>query len=382
MEQEKLPFVDLKAEYGSLRGDILGRLERVLGSASFINGPEVAELEGALAEYVGARHVVTCANGTDALLLPLMAWDIRPGDAVFVPAFTFVATAEVAVLRGATPVFVDVDPATFNMDPADLERKIQGVRAAGELIPRAVVPVDLFGLVADYEAIRRVAAPHGLLILEDAAQSFGALRGGKPAGTFGDAAATSFFPAKPLGCYGDGGAIVTDDDSLAKALRCLRNHGSGAEKYEHVMVGRNSRLDTIQAAVLLAKLPRLPEALRRRREAAARYEGLLAGAVRAPKAPGGHDPAWAQYTVRVPPGRRDAVRAAMASEGVPTMVYYPVPLHLQPAYRPFGGRRGDCPVAEGLAAEVLSLPMHHHLEPSQQERVANALRAALAAPGD
>ncbi|MDR2338862.1 MAG: DegT/DnrJ/EryC1/StrS family aminotransferase [Deltaproteobacteria bacterium] len=377
MEYPQLAFIDLKRQYERIKGDLSPRLEKVLSSAAFIQGPDVRELEEELAAYVKVRHAVTCANGTDALTLPLLAWDLRPGDAVFCPTFTFIATSEVVSLRGATPVFVDVDPVTFNMDPKDLENKIRLLRSAGEYVPRAVITVDLFGLPADYDAIRKVAEAHDLLILEDAAQGFGGRIGEREAGSFGNAGATSFFPAKPLGCYGDGGAVFTDDPALAEALRSLRAHGQGSDKYEHVRIGQNSRLDTLQAAVLLSKLKAFPEELELRQRAAKGYEERLSGIVTTPKVPKGFLSSWAQYTVRVPSGQRGRIAASMKARGVPTMVYYPRPVHLQPAYRPFGGRKGDCPVAEALSSEVLSLPMHPYLTEADQDQVAGALKAAL-----
>jgi dTDP-4-amino-4,6-dideoxygalactose transaminase len=376
---DTLPFIDLRKQYEAIRDDLEPRLRKVLDSVAFIQGPEVKELEGELAAYAGTAEAVGCANGTDALTLPLMAWGVGPGDAVFCPAFTFVATAEAAALRGATPVFVDVDPGTFNIDAADLDRKAAAVAAEGRLRPRIVVTVDLFGLPADYPAVKAVADSRGLLVLEDSAQGFGGEIRGRRAGSLGDAGATSFFPAKPLGCYGDGGAVLTSDAGLASALRSLRVHGAGADRYEHARVGVNSRLDTLQAAVLLSKLKAFPGELDARDRAAARYAELLDGACETPRVPDGYRSSWAQYTVKIPGGRRDAVQAEMKAAGVPTMVYYPRPLHLQPAYLPLGGRPGDCPVAERLCGEVLSLPMHPSRDGAVQERVAGALRAALSA---
>ncbi|MDR2613345.1 MAG: DegT/DnrJ/EryC1/StrS family aminotransferase [Deltaproteobacteria bacterium] len=374
---DTLPFIDLKKQYEAIREDLEPRLARILGDAAFIQGPEVKELETALAGFAGAAECVTCANGTDALTLPLLAWDIGPGDAVFCPAFSFIATAGVVSLRHATPVFVDVDPVTFNIDAGDLARKIRGVKAGGRLAPRAVVTVDLFGLPADYDAVRAVAGAEGLLVLEDAAQGFGGEIGGRRAGSLGAVSATSFFPAKPLGCYGDGGAVFTSDAGLADTLRSLRAHGAGADRYEHVRIGMNSRLDTLQAAVLLAKLRAFPAELLARQEAADRYDGLLRGLVETPRIPVGFRSSWAQYTVRIPGGRRDGVQRLMRERGIPTMVYYPRPLHLQPAFLAHGGGPGDCPVAERLSGEVLSLPMHPYLEAGIQGRVAEALREAL-----
>jgi dTDP-4-amino-4,6-dideoxygalactose transaminase len=374
-----LPFIDLKSQFEAIREDLEPRMKKVLGSAAFIQGPEVKELEAELAGFVGVPECVSCANGTDALVLPLMAWGVGPGDAVFVPAFTFIATAEVASLRGAVPVFVDVDPETFNIDAADLDRKIEAVASAGTLRPRLAVTVDLFGLPADYRAVKAVCDRRGLPVLEDAAQGFGGARDGLRAGNFGTAAATSFFPAKPLGCYGDGGAVFTSDAELAGVLRSLRGHGAGADRYEHLLVGVNSRLDTLQAAVLLSKLKAFPAELQARDRAASRYSELIGDMCVTPKIPQGFFSSWAQYVVKLPAGTdRDAVIARMKDKGVPAMIYYPRPLHLQPAYLHLGGRRGDCPVSERLCGEVLALPMHPYLDEATQERVVGTLREALA----
>jgi dTDP-4-amino-4,6-dideoxygalactose transaminase len=306
-----------------------------------------------------------------------MAWGIGPGDAVFCPTFTFIATAEVVSLRGAVPVFVDVDPVTFNIDAGDLERKVKAVEAEGRLRPRLVITVDLFGLPADYIAVESVASRHGMKVLEDAAQGFGGRIGESRAGTFGAASSTSFFPAKPLGCYGDGGAVFTPDGELADVIRSLRGHGAGADRYRHVRVGLNSRLDTLQAAILLSKLAAFPGELDARQEAAARYGELIGDLAETPVVPQGYLSSWAQYTVKVPPARRDAIQARMKDLGVPTMVYYPRPLHLQPAYLPLGGKPGDCPCSERMCGEVLSLPMHPYLDKATQERVVSALASAL-----
>jgi dTDP-4-amino-4,6-dideoxygalactose transaminase len=377
VEYPQLAFIDLKKQYEVIKDDLRPRLDKVLERTAFIGGEEVKALEEGLMAYTGVKHVISCANGTDALILPLMAWDIRPGDALFCPAFTFIATSEVVSLRGGTPIFVDVDPLTFNMDVGDLERKIQIVRKGGEYIPRAVITVDLFGLPADYKPISEVAKAHGLLVLEDAAQGFGGEIGGVPAGNFGDAAATSFFPAKPLGCYGDGGAVFTNDSELRETLSSIKSHGAGSHKYEHVRIGQNSRLDTLQAAVLLSKLKAFPEELKLRQEKARGYDSRLSGVVEIPRVPEGFLSSWAQYTVKVAPEKRDSIMAHMKERGVPTMIYYPLPLHLQKAYRAYGGRQGDCPVAERLCREVLSLPMHPYLTDVEQDQVADALKSAL-----
>ncbi|MDR1657474.1 MAG: DegT/DnrJ/EryC1/StrS family aminotransferase [Deltaproteobacteria bacterium] len=374
-----MPFINLKKQYELLQADIDRAVNTAVSATKYINGPEVGQLEGELAEYVGAGHCVTCANGTDALTLVLLAWGIGPGDAVFCPTFTFIATAEVVALRGATPIFVDIDPITYNIDPADLEEKIVAVKAEGKLRPKVIIPVDLFGLPFDYERVAKIADDYKLLILEDAAQGFGGVYGGKKAGTLGSAGATSFFPAKPLGCYGDGGAIFTDDANLAEVLRSLRSHGSGAEKYTHLRLGMNSRLDTIQAAILLVKLAAFPNELDLRQNVAERYERALVGVLPfVPAVPGGRLSSWAQYTIRVPADLRSATIESLKAAGVPTMIYYPGCLHLQPAFAQFGGRPGDLKKAELASNEVLSLPMHPYLTADEQKRVTDALLEGLA----
>jgi dTDP-4-amino-4,6-dideoxygalactose transaminase len=341
----------------------------------------VAEFEAALAEEVGAAACVACANGTDALSLVLLAWGVGPGDAVLCPAFTFFATAEVVSLLGAVPIFVDIDPVTFNIDPADLEAKILAVAAEGRLRPRAVIPVDLYGLPYDYEAVAAIADRHKLPILEDAAQGLGGVYGGRGACRLGTAGATSFFPSKPLGCYGDGGAVLTDDPGLAETVRSLRTHGTAGERYRHVRVGVNSRLDTIQAAILLVKLKVFEAELASRRKVAEAYERELAWSLqdmgRVPVTPGGRLSAWAQYTVRVPAALRAAVVAGLAARGVPSMIHYPSPLHLQPAFASLGGAEGDHPAAERAAREVLSLPMHPYLSVEDVKKVSTALLEAI-----
>ena len=369
-------LIDLRRQYKALAGEIQTALDRALAAAAFINGPEVREFEAALADYAGVAEAVGCANGTDALALTLMAWGVGPGDAVFCPAFTFVATAEAAALRGARPVFVDIDPATYNLDPEDLRAKLQAVRAEGRLRPKAVIPVDLFGLPADYEVLEPFCAAEGLLLLEDAAQGFGGRLGRRRAGSFGQAGATSFFPAKPLGGYGDGGAVLTDDRGLAAELRSRRAHGAGGHKYEHARLGVNSRLDTLQAAVLLVKLKAFPRELEERQRVAAGYTRLLRNRLVAPAVPAGFYSSWAQYTVRVPAGRREMIADRLQAQGVATAVYYPRPLHLQPAFAAWGGRSGDLPAAEKAAAEVLSLPMHPYLSDAEVAEIADLVLAA------
>jgi dTDP-4-amino-4,6-dideoxygalactose transaminase len=320
---------------------------------------------------------VSCASGTDALVLVLMAKGIGPGDAVVCPSFTFCATAEVVALLGATPVFADVDEATFNIDPASLERAIAKAKRLG-LKPRAVIPVDLFGLPADYDQIAAIAAAENIFILDDAAQAFGATYHGRPLGTFGLATSTSFFPAKPLGCYGDGGAIFTDDDELAALLVSLRVHGqSTTDKYDNVRVGLTGRLDTIQAAVLLEKLKIFPDEIAARNTAAERYNNALGNVAGVPRVPEGYTSVWAQYTIRVEPGRRAELAAALRAEGIPTAIYYPKPLHRQTAYERCPYAEGGLPVSDRLADEVISLPIHAYLDEPTQDRIIDAVQRAL-----
>lgn len=371
-----IPFIDVAAQRARLGTRIDRAVTSVLDSCRFINGPEVAILEEQLAAFAGAKHAIACASGTDALAMILMAWGIGPGDAVFCPAFTFCATAEVVPWVGATPVFVDVKADTFNMDAESLERAIGIAKAAG-LTPKVVIPVDLFGQAADYGAILPVAEAHGLKVLDDAAQGFGAQWRGKKTGSIGDAAATSFFPAKPLGCYGDGGAVFTNDDSLVPILKSVREHGQGVDKYENVRIGMTARLDTIQAAVLIEKLDIFADEIAARDTIAARYNALLADVAIVPTVAAGATSTWAQYTIRLAPGRRDALAEALRKDGVPTAVYYRIPMHKQPAYARFPADR--LPVSEALCSEVISLPMHAYLDEATQDRIVAAVRRALAA---
>lgn len=375
-----LPFVDLAAQRARLGPAVDQAIARVLEHGRFIMGPEVARLEQVLARFCGARHAIACASGTDALLLGLLALETGPGDAVIVPAFTFAATAEAVALLGATPVFVDIDPVSFCLEPTGLEPAIALARSHG-LRPRGVIPVDLFGQPCAYPAIEEIAARHGLWLLADAAQSFGARFGARAVGTIGRATATSFFPAKPLGCYGDGGAILTDDDALAATCRSLRVHGQGTDKYDNARIGLNARLDTLQAAILLEKLAIFPDEIERRNAVAQRYTEALAPVVRSPKVDVGNTSVWAQYTIVLEAGRRDQVAADLKAAGVPTAVYYPRPLHRQTAYRsyPVAGPKGRLPVSEAMAAQVLSLPMHPYLSATDQNRVVAALTRACRA---
>jgi dTDP-4-amino-4,6-dideoxygalactose transaminase len=375
---DPIPFIDLVAQRRRLGTAIDDAVGRVLNHCQFINGPEVAQLEADLAKFAGAKHVVACASGTDALLMVLMAKGIGPGDAVICPSFTFCATGEVVALTGATPVFVDVIEQTFNMDAASLSRGIAAARKAG-LKPRAVIPVDLFGQPADFDAIAPIAEAEGLFILDDAAQGFGASYKGRRLGTFGLATATSFFPAKPLGCFGDGGAILTDDDGLAEILRSIRVHGQGSDKYDNVRLGLTARIDTMQAAILIEKLKIFEDEIAARNRVAERYAQSLANVVTVPRLAEGCTSVWAQYTIRLPNGGRDAFAEALKAQGVPTAIYYPKSLHQQTAYRGFPVAEGGLPVSERLSADVISLPMHAYLDEAAQERVVKAVRSALGA---
>ncbi len=384
-EKVGIAFVDLQSQRRLLGDRLTRRMQAVLEHGVFIMGPEVAELEERLADFVGVRHAVTCSSGTDALLMALMALRVGVGDAVFTTPFTFVATAEVIALLGATPVFVDVDPQTFNMDPDQLEKAVRALKTKDPTVyplpmgvehadvrPRGVIAVDLFGLTADYVALSRVARENDLFILEDAAQSFGAVdKSGKKACAVTEIAATSFFPAKPLGCYGDGGAVFTEDAHLAEIIRSLRVHGKGTDKYDNVRIGINGRLDTLQAAVVLAKMDIFPQELDRRQHVAERYTERLKDVVRTPYVPQGYRSAWAQYTIVSP--RRAEIRKALQQKGIPSGVYYPKPLHLQEAFAFLGYKKGNFPVSENLSETVLSLPMHPYLSDEQVDRIADTL---------
>ena len=371
-----IPFIDVAAQRRRLGGAIDAAVARVLGHCQFILGPEVRTFEAELARFCGARHAVTCASGTDALVLALRARGIGPGDAVICPSFTFCATAEVAALVGATPVFVDVDAATFNIDANRIAGAIATAKSAG-LTPKAVIPVDLFGLAADHTAVAAAAEKANLFILDDAAQAFGATFNNRRLGTFGHATATSFFPAKPLGCYGDGGAVLTDDAAFAQTIESLRVHGHGSDKYDNVRIGMTSRLDTIQAAILIEKLKIFPDEIEARNRIARHYAEALDGIVIVPKVPPGSTSVWAQYTIRVTGGRRDKLAAALKAEGIPTAIYYPIPLHRQQAYKHYPVGEGGVAVSDRLAAEVVSLPMHAYLDEPTQGRIIDATRRAL-----
>ena len=358
-----MQFIDLAAQYQYLKAKIDTRIQRVLDHGQYIMGPEVRELEEQLANYVGVKHAITCANGTDALTLAMMVLDVKQGDAVFCPTFTFFATAETIAFQHATPILVDSDAATFNLCPVDLERRIIKVISEGKLKPKAIVAVDLFGLPADYPAIVAIAKKYDLKIIEDAAQGFGGEIDGQRAGSFGDIATTSFFPAKPLGCYGDGGAIFTNNDDYAALLRSYRVHGKGSDKYDNVRIGMNSRLDTIQAAILLEKLAAFPDELRQRNRAAKNYETALSGRYQTPVTPDGYLSSWAQYTLV--DENRDAIMADYKTKGVPTVIYYGTCMHQQTAFKDLGYSDTEFPVASRLARQVFSLPMHGYLEVDQ-----------------
>jgi dTDP-4-amino-4,6-dideoxygalactose transaminase len=374
---QSVPFIDIGAQRRRLGKSIDEAVARVLAHCQFINGPEVAELEARLAEFSGAKHVVSCASGTDALLMVLMANNIGRGDAVICPSFTFCATGEAVALTGATPVFVDVDAATFNIDAASLKNGIVAARKQG-LKPRAVIPVDLFGQSADHDSIAAVAEAEGLFILDDAAQGFGASYKGRRLGTLGHATATSFFPAKPLGCFGDGGAIFTDDAELAETLRSIRVHGQGSDKYDNVRLGLTGRLDTMQAAILIEKLKIFDDEIAARNRVAERYARGLGNVVTVPHLAPGCGSVWAQYTIRLPRGvNRDGFAAALKAQGIPTAIYYVKSMHQQTAYRDYPVAEGGLPVSEQLSDDVISLPMHAYLDEPTQERIIRAVRGVL-----
>ncbi len=362
-----MQFIDLQAQYQAYKSEIDARIAEVLDSSRYVLGPQVEELEARLGEYVGAKHAVACASGTDALMLPLLALGVKPGDEVICPSMTFMSTAEVVCLIGATPVFVDIDETSYNLDPCQLEAAVTD-RTQG------IIAVDLYGQCADYDAIAAVAQKHSLFVLEDAAQAFGAQYKGRKACSFGAVAGTSFFPAKPLGAYGDGGMVFTDDDGIADIVASLHVHGKGENKYDNVRIGTNSRLDTIQAAVLLAKMNHFDDEIQMRQTVAQRYDEGLRDVATVPKVLEGHLSVFAQYCVRCPD--RERVQAALKEADVPTAIYYPVPLHLQAAYAHLGYQAGDLPVCEAVAKDVLALPMHPFLQPGDQDRIIELVRGA------
>jgi len=371
-----LQFIDLAAQQARLRERIDARIASVLDRGTYIMGPEVTELEEKLAAFCGARHCISCANGTDALHLVLMAMGVRAGDAVFVPSFTFAATAEVVPCVGATPVFVDIDPATYTMDAGSLWRAVAHARTLG-LRPAAVIAVDLFGLPADYPALQAVADEESLVMIADSAQGWGGMIGRQMTGTFSKLTTTSFFPAKPLGCYGDGGAIFTDDDEIATVLASLRAHGKGAEKYDNVRIGMNSRLDTLQAAILLEKLAIYDDEIEARNAVAAHYDAALHNYFVTPQVPEGFRSIWAQYTLRARNSTaRRAVIDALAAAGIPAAIYYPRPLHRQTAFADFPTDPAGLPHSTAAAESVFSVPMHPYLTQADQSRIIQALQQA------
>jgi UDP-2-acetamido-2-deoxy-ribo-hexuluronate aminotransferase len=377
-----MQFIDLNAQQQRIRPQIDAGIKRVLDHGKYIMGPEVSELEAKLAEYAGVKHCIGVASGTDALLMALMAYGIGPGDAIFTTPFTFVATGEVVSLLGATPVFVDIDPQTFNIDPQKLEETIasfkkQSTNRGQSLTAKGIIPVDLFGLPADYDAINAIARKHELFVVEDAAQAFGGMYKGRMAGSLADVATTSFFPAKPLGCYGDGGAIFTDDDDLADKLCSIRVHGKGKDKYDNVRIGLNGRLDTIQAAVLMPKLEIFPEEVSARQRVAEIYSQLLkdVSGITTPVVPDGYESAWAQYSILTE--KRDVLQTALSEKGIPTAIYYPKPLHQQTALAELGYQAGDFPASEFAASHILSLPMHPYLEDADQKMIVENIRTNI-----
>lgn len=369
-----MQFIDLAAQQKRIRDKIDARIASVLDHGDYIMGPEVAELETQLADFCGAKHVVSCANGTDALVLALMALSVGQGDAVIVPSFTFAASAEAPCLVGATPVFADIDPHTYNMDPASLARCIKHARQQG-LTPKVVISVDLFGLAAEYSEIEKIVRQEGLKLICDSAQGWGGTIDGRMTGTFGDITTTSFFPAKPLGCYGDGGALFTDDAEMAALLNSLRIHGKGSEKYDNVRIGTNSRLDTLQAAILLEKLAIYADELDKRNAVAARYTAALHNVCKTPVVPDGYRSIWSQYTVRAKDAKgRLRILHRLKAAGIPSVVYYPRPLHTQSAYGGFPSDPIGLKQSEAGAQEVFSLPMHPYLTSADQDRVIETLR--------
>jgi len=382
-----IQFIDLRAQQQRILAAVQENISRVLAHGQYIMGPEIKELEQRLAGYTGARHAVSCSSGTDALLMALMAYGVGPGDAIFTSPFTFVATAEVISLLGATPVFVDIEPDTFNIDPTLLEKAVIALENKDPEIhplpqgfeglrPRGIIPVDLFGQPADYDRINALAAKKGLFVIEDAAQSFGAEYKRKNACALADAAATSFFPAKPLGCYGDGGMVFTDDDTLYEKMTSVRVHGKGSDKYDNIRIGINGRCDTLQAAILLAKFEIFPEEMNMRQDVANRYTDLLNDNpyIQTPLVREGSLSAWAQYSLVS--GKKDEILGALKKEGIPTAIYYPRPLHLQGAYAYLGHKPGDYPVSEDKAGKIFSLPMHPYLTEAEQRQITDVILGA------
>ena len=375
-----MQFRDLKTQYNVLKDEMDKAILEVVASSAYVMGPKIKEMETAFADYVGVKHCIACNSGTDALLLALKVWDVKAGDAVFVPSFTFFASAEVIAMQGATPVFVDVDKDTFNMDVADLEHKIEQTMKAGKLKPRVIIAVDLFGLPADFKTIRKLADKYHLYVLEDGAQGFGGRIGEQKACTFGDISTTSFFPAKPVGCYGDGGAVFTDNDKWAELLESYHIHGKGSDRYDNVRIGMNSRLDSIQAAILLVKLKAFKEyELVDVNKVAARYTEKLKGVVKTPVIPDGFYSSWAQYTIQVENKEvRAKLQVALKACDIPTAIYYPIPMHRQTAFSYLNLDENRCPVSDQLADTVISLPIHPYLSESDQDMICKMVCDCLA----
>ena len=374
-----MQFRDLKTQYNVLKDEMDKAIFEVVASSAYVMGPKIKEMETAFADYVGVKHCIACNSGTDALLLALKVWDVKAGDAVFVPSFTFFASAEVIAMQGATPVFVDVDKETFNIDVADLERKIEQTVKAGNLKPRVIIAVDLFGLPADFKAIRKLADKYQLYVLEDGAQGFGGRIGEQKACTFGDISTTSFFPAKPVGCYGDGGAVFTDNDKWAELVESYHIHGKGSDRYDNVRIGMTSRLDSIQAAILLVKLKAFKEyELVDVNKVAARYTEKLKGVVKTPVIPDGFYSSWAQYTIQVENKEvRAKLQAALKAFDIPTAIYYPIPMHRQTAFNYLNLDENHCPVSDQLADTVISLPIHPYLSESNQDMICKEVSDCL-----
>lgn len=372
---QPIAFIDLAAQQRRIEQPIKDALTKVLAHGQYISGPEVKTLETQLAKHSGAKHAIGCSSGTDALVLPLMALGVGPGDAVFVPSFTFAATAEAVALVGATPVFIDILPRTYNMDAASLDAAIAMIKKEGKLKPVGVIAVGMFGQPSDFGKIDPIAAKNGLWTMDDAAQSYGASLGNRRVGTLAKVTTTSFFPAKPLGCYGDGGAMFTDDDTIADILRSLLVHGKGTDKYDNVRIGMNGRLDTMQAAILIEKMKIFDEEIELRDKVYKRYNAALKDVAGVPAIIEGGTSVWAQYTITVPD--RDGVAAKLKTAGVPTAIYYPKPLHQQTAYKHYPVAPGGLPFSDDLAGEVLSLPMHPYLDEATQDRIIAAVKAAI-----
>ena len=373
-----MQFIDLHRQYDQIDEKVKSGILNVLDHKRFIMGQEIKDLEARLAEYVGVKHAICCASGTDALVIPLLAYGVEKTDAVFVPSFTFFASAESVSLAGGTPVFVDCEEDTFNMSVESLMKAIAHVKAEGKLNLKGIIAVDLFGLPADFEAIKEIADEHGMFLMEDGAQGFGGNIGGKKACSFGNVASTSFFPAKPLGCYGDGGAIFTNDDELAAKIHSIHIHGQGTDKYDNVRMGLNSRLDTMQAVVLDAKLDIFDDELVKRNKVASMYTEELKDVLDTPVVPEGFYSSWAQYTLKVKDGQsREEILEKLKEEGIPTAVYYRIPIHQSTAYKEIAGNQIELPVTEKIAKRVFSIPMHPYLEEKEIKQVCDAIKKVI-----